>query len=218
MPPSLCIISQQTLHTQISDRTCVDVCTLKYVLRKDSHKGFSCLLRLNLPGDLPFLFTGGKKISPAIIRSGVFILSDQPWGQQSWEPVLLYSGQSQCPLTCGWPLARRTSDLLCVNPHPSSLSSLHSFQSALHLHNLQRHLSTALSLGEGPRAPFKKKKFRAWLRMEKWVIVIFSVNPTTLFERSLWLRGSWRKRVGINGFLNKLLMFMITCMASWTNC
>lgn len=52
--------------------------------------------------------------------------------------------------------ARRTSDLPLVNPHPSSLSSLQSLQSALHLHNLQRHLSTALSLGEGPRAPFKK--------------------------------------------------------------
>ncbi|TTM20200.1 hypothetical protein Baya_15599 [Bagarius yarrelli] len=54
--------------------------------------------------------------------------------------------------------ARRRSDLPLVNPHPSSLSSLHSLQSALHLHNLRRHLSTALSLGEGPRAPFRKKK------------------------------------------------------------
>lgn len=52
--------------------------------------------------------------------------------------------------------ARRTCDLPRVNPHPSSLSSLRSLQSALHLSNLQRHLSTALSLGEGPRAPFKK--------------------------------------------------------------
>lgn len=109
------------------------------------------------------------KISPPIIRSGVFVLSDQPWGQQSWELALLYSGQSQCPLTCGWPLLGEqvTSPVSILTPllsHPFilfnqlSTSTIYSgiFQPPSHsARGQERH----------------SKKFRAWLRMEKWVIV-----------------------------------------------
>lgn len=132
------------------------------------------LAEVNLPRD--WLFCSLKiKISLPIIRSGVFILGDQPWSQQSWEPALLYSGQSQCPLTCGWPLLgeRVTSPMSILTPllsHPFilfnqlSTSTIYSgiFQPPSHsARGQERH----------------SKKFRAWLRMEKWLIG-FLVNLT----------------------------------------